>query len=140
MARPAAAVATRDGADFPRGTAGPRFPDRSPGQSLRPATPRRPRGAHPTNRTLSSCPSSPVGEKVPGGRLRGFPTAADWIRWDDSSALSRTRLRRQAPIGAGTHRPATAHKASSRSEEHTSELQSQSNLVCRLLLEKKKKI
>src|SRR2546430_9187151 len=29
--------------------------------------------------------------------------------------------------------------ASLRSEEHTSELQSQSNLVCRLLLEKKKK-
>src|SRR2546427_8726106 len=29
--------------------------------------------------------------------------------------------------------------SSSRSEEHTSELQSQSNLVCRLLLEKKKK-
>src|SRR5438270_7349063 len=28
----------------------------------------------------------------------------------------------------------------SRSEEHTSELQSQSNLVCRLLLEKKKRI
>src|SRR5256886_13619143 len=35
---------------------------------------------------------------------------------------------------------ATANPAisSSRSEEHTSELQSQSNLVCRLLLEKKK--
>src|SRR2546430_5935751 len=31
-----------------------------------------------------------------------------------------------------------AHRAL-RSEEHTSELQSQSNLVCRLLLEKKKK-
>src|SRR2546430_7390826 len=29
--------------------------------------------------------------------------------------------------------------AGERSEEHTSELQSQSNLVCRLLLEKKKK-
>src|SRR2546430_13696747 len=29
--------------------------------------------------------------------------------------------------------------AAARSEEHTSELQSQSNLVCRLLLEKKKK-
>src|SRR2546430_6943584 len=29
--------------------------------------------------------------------------------------------------------------ADQRSEEHTSELQSQSNLVCRLLLEKKKK-
>src|SRR6478736_9498271 len=38
--------------------------------------------------------------------------------------------------------PATAaadiHQA--RSEEHTSELQSQSNLVCRLLLEKKKNV
>src|SRR2546430_2882194 len=32
-----------------------------------------------------------------------------------------------------------ARSASERSEEHTSELQSQSNLVCRLLLEKKKK-
>src|SRR5688572_31752979 len=31
------------------------------------------------------------------------------------------------------------HRISPRSEEHTSELQSQSNLVCRLLLEKKKK-
>src|SRR5688572_31683220 len=30
-------------------------------------------------------------------------------------------------------------RAARRSEEHTSELQSQSNLVCRLLLEKKKK-
>src|SRR5256886_12532236 len=33
-----------------------------------------------------------------------------------------------------------AKRAAGRSEEHTSELQSQSNLVCRLLLEKKKKI
>src|SRR3989475_5566642 len=32
------------------------------------------------------------------------------------------------------------HVATDRSEEHTSELQSQSNLVCRLLLEKKKRI
>src|SRR2546430_16772450 len=36
--------------------------------------------------------------------------------------------------GAGDHRRAIR----ARSEEHTSELQSQSNLVCRLLLEKKK--
>src|SRR2546430_7306181 len=33
----------------------------------------------------------------------------------------------------------SADSTSTRSEEHTSELQSQSNLVCRLLLEKKKK-
>src|SRR5688572_31774878 len=32
-----------------------------------------------------------------------------------------------------------APRRDARSEEHTSELQSQSNLVCRLLLEKKKK-
>src|SRR2546430_7973052 len=32
-----------------------------------------------------------------------------------------------------------AAEQNTRSEEHTSELQSQSNLVCRLLLEKKKK-
>src|SRR2546427_2770993 len=34
---------------------------------------------------------------------------------------------------------ADTHHTANRSEEHTSELQSQSNLVCRLLLEKKKK-
>src|SRR2546427_8240857 len=49
--------------------------------------------------------------------------------------------------GAGDRRPARGTTGSIagrvqgrlRSEEHTSELQSQSNLVCRLLLEKKKK-
>src|SRR5256886_10534374 len=35
--------------------------------------------------------------------------------------------------------PGFKTRADMRSEEHTSELQSQSNLVCRLLLEKKKK-
>src|SRR2546430_13353359 len=39
-------------------------------------------------------------------------------------------------VGYGETRPLDAN---GRSEEHTSELQSQSNLVCRLLLEKKKK-
>src|SRR5688572_32398730 len=44
--------------------------------------------------------------------------------------------------GSGTFTATRAGRpepAASRSEEHTSELQSQSNLVCRLLLEKKKK-
>src|SRR2546430_3753078 len=40
------------------------------------------------------------------------------------------------PVG---HDLMHAGSSPSRSEEHTSELQSQSNLVCRLLLEKKKK-
>src|SRR2546430_8851527 len=51
-------------------------------------------------------------------------------------------LDRTAPAGAPC-RPAPDRAAppllANRSEEHTSELQSQSNLVCRLLLEKKKK-
>src|SRR2546427_6832297 len=44
-------------------------------------------------------------------------------------AAGQVRLRPTAPIAFNPRR----------SEEHTSELQSQSNLVCRLLLEKKKK-
>src|SRR2546426_8428996 len=44
-----------------------------------------------------------------------------------------------APAG-GEHRPlAASGRGVRRSEEHTSELQSPCNLVCRLLLEKKKK-
>src|SRR2546430_9761529 len=42
------------------------------------------------------------------------------------------------PLEAMMIKPA-GFDPSKRSEEHTSELQSQSNLVCRLLLEKKKK-
>src|SRR2546430_3195014 len=41
-----------------------------------------------------------------------------------------------SPSSGATRRGSPACR---RSEEHTSELQSQSNLVCRLLLEKKKK-
>src|SRR2546430_10098926 len=43
------------------------------------------------------------------------------------------------PAAASTSARGAAGGAGGRSEEHTSELQSQSNLVCRLLLEKKKK-
>src|SRR5438034_6388582 len=41
-------------------------------------------------------------------------------------------------VGLGPH-PEVAFAIFARSEEHTSELQSHSDLVCRLLLEKKKK-
>src|SRR5207237_3044246 len=51
------------------------------------------------------------------------------------SSLARGRGRREARHPG----PARAHR-SERSEEHTSELQSHLNLVCRLLLEKKKKM
>src|SRR5256886_8304637 len=58
----------------------------------------------------------------------------------------RRDVRRHQAGGGGEHRAHLPGELSEpgrsdhdRSEEHTSELQSQSNLVCRLLLEKKKK-
>src|SRR2546430_9058645 len=64
----------------------------------------------------------------------------------DALPISRVRPRARPRVGLAcyygrlevtmTFRFTTAGE--SRSEEHTSELQSQSNLVCRLLLEKKK--
>src|SRR2546430_9360783 len=47
-------------------------------------------------------------------------------------------LHGRSPVRA-RRRAGAAAEWYTRSEEHTSELQSQSNLVCRLLLEKKKK-
>src|SRR2546430_10641128 len=46
---------------------------------------------------------------------------------------------RAVPLHLVLISPQRTRPAFRRSEEHTSELQSQSNLVCRLLLEKKKK-
>src|SRR2546430_3685639 len=49
------------------------------------------------------------------------------------------RMRRRCSAGWRASRSMKAGvRSARRSEEHTSELQSQSNLVCRLLLEKKK--
>src|SRR5688572_32554136 len=54
---------------------------------------------------------------------------------------SRNGFRSQQPwLRLMFGRTGRSSKGFVRSEEHTSELQSQSNLVCRLLLEKKKKI
>src|SRR5438034_8702936 len=53
------------------------------------------------------------------------------------TTLFRSEIRlRRAPRG-GRPLPAPGERARQRSEEHTSELQSHSDLVCRLLLEKK---
>src|SRR5438067_9772354 len=59
-----------------------------------------------------------------------------WMSWaeTDSDAL----CARSGTVDS-QHRRAMAHAAAERSEEHTSELQSRFDLVCRLLLEKKKK-
>src|SRR5436309_7721099 len=58
----------------------------------------------------------------------------------DSPTTRRTRCaRRRSWRGRRFLRSSTVGSRSRRSEEHTSELQSRENLVCRLLLEKKKK-
>src|SRR2546430_11203740 len=72
----------------------------------------------PYTTLFRSCP--PVTPPTPGRseRQNRPPSATVTVRWPG-------------------HWPACGR--SPRSEEHTSELQSQSNLVCRLLLEKKKR-
>src|SRR5687768_18552576 len=52
-----------------------------------------------------------------------------WRQGGEQRAARRRRLRQQRDL-----------RSARRSEEHTSELQSRLHLVCRLLLEKKKKI
>src|SRR2546428_9415542 len=62
-----------------------------------------------------------------GPVLDGVGTGAEGVL----HAFGAVRVGRDAPAGAGGFL---------RSEEHTSELQSRSDIVCRLLLEKKKQI
>src|SRR5260370_31793633 len=54
------------------------------------------------------------------------------------TTLFRSRGPSRAPLATADRREPRASQGPSRSEEHTSELQSHLNLVCRLLLEKKK--
>src|SRR2546427_2482990 len=58
------------------------------------------------------------------------------ISSDSTTPITRVRWASSCPRS----RSSSSRRPARRSEEHTSELQSQSNLVCRLLLEKKKKI
>src|SRR2546430_13115752 len=74
--------------------------------------------AHPYHHALSSL-------RQWGGSVEDYQRIHGWF--DESKMI----------IADFRHRALRHH---ARSEEHTSELQSQSNLVCRLLLEKKKKV
>src|SRR2546430_8900309 len=71
-----------------------------------------------------------------------FPYTTLFRSLRDAHAVCRVGCHGPSPRCGPCPRPARllpAVRRALRSEEHTSELQSQSNLVCRLLLEKKKK-
>src|SRR5437588_9860321 len=76
-------------------------------------------------------------DALPISRIVAATHEASWPGF--SASATKTPVR-PSPIRISRRRPASRNQSSSpmRSEEHTSELQSHSDLVCRLLLEKKK--
>src|SRR5438874_8095792 len=68
------------------------------------------------------------------------PATAAFYTLSLHDALPICRLGADAPGGAAGSTARRAATALSRSEEHTSELQSRRDLVCRLLLEKKMRL
>src|SRR5690606_39290881 len=111
-----------------------------------PATP--PAGRHSSSNARSATPQNWCGW-ASGLADRGFPENAvqtacfhagtvtcDNAARDPEALFCRAPGRSPTPTG---QTPGTSTPGLRRSEEHTSELQSRENLVCRLLLEKKKK-
>src|SRR2546429_5206224 len=112
----------------------PPLPTRSPiSRELRTACARRTPDsslrALPTSPRFSDTASSPGDRGFPAGRApRPPPPPAPCRSWSFAGSIALF-----GPARSGAFRTATT-----RSEEHTSELQSRLHLVCRLLLEKKK--
>src|SRR5438105_15614294 len=96
---------------------------------------------HPLVITLHNCTAAPhiytlsLHDALPISAVK-FSTAAA-IRPSRSTSCSRMEARGEPPCPR-VLRPGRTRLTSTRSEEHTSELQSRVDLVCRLLLEKKK--
>src|SRR3712207_8765478 len=77
--------------------------------------------------------SGPVPPAWPLGRVRPLPSSRPPAPSTSVSVVSLIPARHLVGV------PREQHRLAARSEEHTSELQSRQYLVCRLLLEKKKK-
>src|SRR5260370_23572532 len=93
----------------------------------------------PVNGTVASCPFlRDVNKKQ---RTRGERARVSPVILREAEGEKRLRASRKIPrtLGAEMQIQGVLKREPSRSEEHTSELQSHLNLVCRLLLEKKKK-
>src|SRR5207248_10095145 len=97
--------------------------------------------ARPQISTLSLHDALPISSVQPGrsriptahNRLAARSACASSVAWMSSGWSGRTNAERVPKDDASTE------TLTARSEEHTSELQSPYDLVCRLLLEKKKK-
>src|SRR5690606_41530953 len=72
-------------------------------------------------------------------RSAGLPLRHGSIGCSTSASISPSISLNDASTASSTPRTSTPFTIDQRSEEHTSELQSRENLVCRLLLEKKKR-
>src|SRR5256886_13712005 len=82
--------------------------------------------------TLSLHDALPISSPIRSSRIC-------WVRWWRTSACSSWRMVLSLKSASGLEDSTIRQlEQAERSEEHTSELQSQSNLVCRLLLEQKK--
>src|SRR5690606_41076942 len=81
--------------------------------------------------------SSRVHARLP---VRSTPlTSHECITQRMSIHVARALFEQERSSGSVSHLAGSNGNQKSRSEEHTSELQSRENLVCRLLLEKKKR-
>src|SRR5437773_4813580 len=88
-------------------------------------------GNLPTNTNYQAAVWDPRADTIPRSRSHGTCFATEW--WSYPTAVSSST----AATCATT--PSSGSRGRGRSEEHTSELQSHHDLVCRLLLEKKKR-
>src|SRR5699024_12707982 len=107
----------------------------------------RPRSSLCTPRRLSCVPTTtPPAALYPLSLHDALPICASWARRFSSRAERSTCCWVTSSVASDWYssvpRPSTESRKSSydsvRSEEHTSELQSRFDIVCRLLLEKKK--
>src|SRR5436305_11298427 len=89
--------------------------------------------------TLSLHDALPISQRTCLRKLRRRREGAVWAACADSARISRWPERRKVQPSGWLRWEGAVPEPSVRSEEHTSELQSRPHLVCRLLLEKKKK-
>src|SRR5262249_61985216 len=104
-----------------------------------PSSPSPPHSCHPHPSSTSLTRSPPTSPLFPYTTLFRSNCQSQSGPGDQHANGRRAAPRRRHPVCAGSDlgSPSAGASIKARSEEHTSELQSLTNLVCRLLLEKK---